>query len=170
MKSAIFIYFFCISAINCTDDPPERPSSGTWEWSGSLEYDTSVAYTCGPYGNFENSYGEKYELIESVCAWNKTWVPSTLDRCVATFCQVIPFPPPETGMIFQPDPNNPITLQSEYNVYNPKLPFKMDFPDTFCGDNGDILLIVGKIPLVTKESSYYNLHYFFSILESKKTS
>ena len=143
-----YLFIFCISAVNCTDDPPERPSSGTWEWSGSLEYDTSVFYTCGPYGNFENSGGEKYELIESVCAWNKTWVPSALDTCVATFCQVIPFPPPETGMIFQPDPNNPITLQSEYNVYNPKLPFKMDFPDTFCGDNGDILLIVGKIPSV----------------------
>ena len=63
-------------------------------------------------------------------------------------CQVIPFPPEDTGMIFQPDPANPITLVSDYTVYNPKLPLKMAFPDDFCGDNGNIMMIVGIVPKV----------------------
>ena len=52
-------------------------------------------------------------------------------------------------MIFQPDPANPITLVSDYTVYNPKLPLKMALPDDFCGDNGNIMMIVGVVPKVT---------------------
>ena len=121
------VWPICLPSINCTDLPPERPASGTWEWNGLLEYDTSVKYTCGPYGNFESPTGEKYSVIDSVCAWNKSWTPNVLDPCVAASCQVVPFPPPETGMIFLPDPENPITLQSEFNVYNPRLPFNMKY-------------------------------------------
>ena len=55
-----------------------------------------------------------------------------------------------TGMVFKEDPENPITLQSEFNVYNPRLPFFMGYPSSFCGDNGDILMIVGSIPKVRK--------------------
>ena len=62
--------------------------------------------------------------------------------------QVIPFPPPDSGLVFQPDPDNPITLQSEYNVYNPKLPLTMGFPGDFCGDNGNLMMIVGSVPKV----------------------
>ena len=51
-------------------------------------------------------------------------------------------------MIFQPDPLNPITLVSEYTVYNPRIPFQMNFPNDFCGDNGNILVLVGSIPAV----------------------
>ena len=40
-----------ISAVNCTD-PPEKPGAGTWEWDESLEYETKISYTCGPYGSF----------------------------------------------------------------------------------------------------------------------
>ena len=87
-------------------------------------------------------------MIDSICGWNKSWVPSELDPCVATSCQVIPFPPPETGMVFQQDPENPITLQSQYNVYNPRLPMDMGFPPDFCGDNGNIMMIVGSVPQV----------------------
>ena len=91
-----------------------------------------------------------------------------LDPCVAASCQVknsiinenktvliynpwiqvIPFPPPDSGLVFQPDPDNPITLQSEYNVYNPKLPLTMGFPGDFCGDNGNLMMIVGSVPKV----------------------
>ena len=141
--------FLYSPAINCTDSPPEKPTSGTWEWNGDLNYATTVTYTCGPYGNFESGTGDKYKYLDSVCSWNKSWTPSALDPCVATSCQVIPFPPPETGMVFQPDPLNPITLASEFNVYNPKLPLTMGFPGDFCGDNGNILMIVGIVPLVT---------------------
>ena len=54
-------------------------------------------------------------------------------------------------MIFQPDPANPITLVSDYTVYNPKLPLTMAFPDDFCGDNGNIMMIVGIVPKVGKK-------------------
>ena len=139
------------SAVNCTDSPPERPESGTWEWNGGISYDTRVTYTCGPYGGFESPEGNTYKVIDSVCGWNKSWVPSVLDPCVATSCQVIPFPPPETGMVFQQDPENPITLQSEFNVYNPRLPMDMGFPADFCGDNGDIMMIVGSVPTKSRK-------------------
>ena len=72
---------------------------------------------------------------------------TSYESCI--LCQVIPFPPEDTGMIFQPDPANPITLVSDYTVYNPKLPLKMAFPDDFCGDNGNIMMIVGIVPRVT---------------------
>ena len=62
-------------------------------------------------------------------------------------------------MIFQPDPLNPITLQSEYNIYNPRLPLTMNFPGDFCGDNDNIMLIVGKIPKV-----------FYNWLDSSQTT
>ena len=62
---------------------------------------------------------------------------------------MIPFPPEDTGMVFQPDPSNPITLVSDYTVYNPKLPLTMAFPEDFCGDNGNIMMIVGIVPKVT---------------------
>ena len=132
--------------MNCTE-PPERASSGTWEWNGQLQYGTSVLYTCGPYGNFQAPSGEKYAELESRCAWNKTFSPGTLDPCVATSCQVIPFPPSEIGMVYSPDENNRITLASEFNIYNPRLPLGMKFPGPeFCADNGDIMMIVGSFP------------------------
>ena len=135
--------------MNCTTDPPERPSSGTWEWVGGLEYGTQAEYTCGPYGNFQSEDGAKYETVVSTCGWNRSWTPSTLDPCVAASCQVIPFPPPDIGMHHAPDEKNQITLESEFNVYNPRLPFKMKFPGPdFCGENGDIMMIVGSIPKV----------------------
>ena len=138
-------------AVNCSSQPPDRPASGTWEWSSldSLEFGTEVSYTCGPYGNFEGENG-KYDLVVSTCAWNKTWAPSNLDPCVATSCQVIPFPPPDIGMQHMPDEKNQITLESEFTVYNPKLAFTMKFPGPeFCGDNGDIMMVVGSVPKVS---------------------
>ena len=85
----------------------------------------------------------------STCAWNKTWAPAILDPCVATSCQVIPFPPPDIGMLHAPDEKNQITLESEFTVYNPKLAFTMKFPGPeFCGDNGDIMMVVGSVPKV----------------------
>ena len=89
-------------------------------------------------------------MVVSTCAWNKTWAPSTLDPCVATSCQVIPFPPPDIGMQHMEDEKNQITLESEFTVYNPKLAFTMKFPGPeFCGDNGDIMMVVGSVPKVT---------------------
>ena len=76
--------------------------------------------------------------------------------------QVIPFPPPDSGLVFQPDPDNPITLQSEYNVYNPKLPLTMGFPGDFCGDNGNLMMIVGSVPKVL---IYQFLYYLIISME-----
>ena len=138
--------------MNCSAPPPERPASGTWEWSSldSLEFGTEVTYTCGPYGNFQGGEtGGKYDMVVSTCGWNRSWTPSTLDPCVAASCQVIPFPPPDIGMQHAPDEKNQITLESEFTFYNPRLPFTMNFPGPqFCGDNGDIMMIVGIIPEV----------------------
>ena len=140
----------CISSVNCTD-PPARPASGTWEWGGSREFGAEASYTCGLYGHFQSEVGTNYNLVTSVCGWNKSWVPDTFDPCVASSCQYIPFPPPETGMVYQPDPTNSLSLLSELSIYNPNLPYKMKFPSDFCTDNGDALMIVGSIPEKTKK-------------------
>ena len=52
-----------VSAVNCSDTPPERPESGTWEWNGNIGYETSITYTCGPYGSFEDVGGNKYRVF-----------------------------------------------------------------------------------------------------------
>ena len=134
--------------VNCTDLPPEKPSTGTWEWDGSHDYDAVVTYTCGPYGNFQNDLGETYKYLESVCAWNRSWTPLVLDPCVATSCQVIPFPPRDIGLQHLEDPMNPIVIESEFTIYNPKIPMTMNFPKTFCSNNGDVMMVVGSISRV----------------------
>ena len=69
--------------MNCSK-PPERPGAGTWEWNKEYSYETSIIYTCGPYGNFRNAEGQMYEELITECAWNKTWAPSVLDECTGT--------------------------------------------------------------------------------------
>lgn len=64
--------------------------------------------------------------------------------------QVVPFPDPETGLIYQPENENSISFTSEFIVYNPRMKYSMNFPDiNFCGESNDILLIVGTFPLVS---------------------
>ena len=53
-----------ISAVNCTD-PPVKSPGGTWEWGGEFSYETSIIYTCGPYGRFLSSEGTIYEKISA---------------------------------------------------------------------------------------------------------
>ena len=61
-------------------------------------------------------------------------------------------------MEYSPDENNKITLASEFNIYNPRLPMKMDFPGPqFCSDNGDVLLIIGSIPEEIIKPRHQNL-------------
>ena len=135
--------------MNCTD-PPVKADAGTWEWNGRFNYGTSVLYTCGPYGNFLDSNGFLYEELISTCSWDRTWSPPVLDPCAATSCQTIPFPPKKTGLVHLPDPNNPITLASEFTLYDVSLPLKMKIPEDLCGDEGQIMLIVGRIPSESK--------------------
>lgn len=128
-------------------DPPVKPAAGTWEWDGQFDYETPILYTCGPYGNFQAPDSDLYQDLVSRCAWNRTWSPPELDPCAATSCQEIPFPPRSIGLEYVPDINNPITLQSEFAQYNPSLPLKMNFPGpSFCGDSGQKMMIVGKVP------------------------
>ena len=137
-------------AVNCSE-PPERPGSGTWAWNLEYKYRTEITYTCGPFGNFKGEDGERYTELTSYCAWNKTWTPSELDPCVAASCQVIPFPDPGTGLVYQPEEGSSLSLQSEFTVYNPRIKptFQMNFPGPdFCKGNGDIMLIVGTYPMV----------------------
>ena len=49
------------------------------------------------------------------------------------------------------DPDNPITLASEFTLYDVSLPLKMKFPLDFCGDQGRIMLVVGSIPSGSKD-------------------
>ena len=68
--------------------------------------------------------------------------------------QVIPFPPDGTGMIYQPDPENPMTVTSDFAVYNPRLPFTMNFPGPeFCSDKGDLMMVVGTTPWVSSQKN-----------------
>ena len=100
----------------------------------------------GPFGelSFKSIWVGPFEF--KVHEWRSLKVLS--HKVTFWLCQVIPFPPEDTGMIFQPDPANPITLVSDYTVYNPKLPLTMAFPEDFCGDNGNIMMIVGIVPKV----------------------
>jgi hypothetical protein len=149
MLNMVAKYFH--SAVNCTD-PPAKPGAGTWQWNGHLSYQTSILYTCGPIGNFLSPDGVLYEQMVSTCAWNKTWAPETLDTCVATACQEIPFPPKEIGLEYAPDAKNNITLASQFSQYNPSLPLVMAFPgQEFCGDNRERMMVVGKIPADSEE-------------------
>ena len=112
--------------MNCSE-PPTRPGAGTWEWNKEYSFETEIIYTCGPYGNFKNQDGMKYEELITECAWNKTWVPTGLDECAgnlacrfllcnhhspATSCQIVPFPPKSIGMIYSPDEKNNMSLTS----------------------------------------------------------
>ena len=76
------------SAVNCSE-PPGKPAGGTWEWDGGRDYLSTATFTCGPYGAFLSpETGQFYTELESVCAWNKSWSPASLDSCAATYCQV----------------------------------------------------------------------------------
>ncbi len=101
-----------ISGVNCSM-PPEKPGAGTMAWDGSISYNSSATYTCGPYGNFQaKPGGPLYEEQVVVCSWNKSWTPEVIPQCVATSCPSVPFPPSYTGMIYRPDAKNNITLNT----------------------------------------------------------
>ena len=93
-----------------------------------------------------------------MCGWNRSWVPSELDPCVATKCQYIPIPPPETGMIYLPDSSNSLSLQSDLSVYNPRLPLSMNFPGPEFCEEDSLFLIVGSIPSKARR----NLQVYFA--------
>ena len=103
--------FPCIAGVNCSQ-PPVKPGAGTWTWDGSIAYGTNISYTCGPYGNFIGPGNTMFETQISTCGWNKSWVPDVLPDCVATFCPQIPFPPASSGLVYQPDAKNNMTLKS----------------------------------------------------------
>ena len=46
-----------------------------------------ATYTCGLYGMFQDSQGDKYQELTSVCGWNKSWVPEVSFR--QSHCQLI---------------------------------------------------------------------------------
>lgn len=81
----------CLPSVNCTE-PPERPGTGTWEWSGDYQYLTQIEYTCGPYGQFMGADGQLYSQSIAECQWNKTWAPHTLDPCQGELnIETVPF-------------------------------------------------------------------------------
>ena len=84
----------------------------------------------------------------------------------------MPFPDPETGLIYQPENENSISFTSEFIVYNPRLKYSMNFPEiNFCGESDDILLIVGSFPAVsTMKRGLTVNNAYFNNSEKKKTS
>ena len=65
-------------------------------------------------------------------------------------------------MLHAPDEKNQITLESEFTVYNPKLAFTMKFPGPeFCGDNGDIMMVVGSVPQVGSTHAHYCIFFLW---------
>ena len=84
-------------------------------------------------------------------------------------CKVVPFPDPDTGLIYLPENENSISFTSDFLVYNPKLRYTMNFPGVeFCGDNGGIMLLVGSFPAVSKKEIFRHLIHFIFI-EKEKT-
>ena len=63
---------------------------------------------------------------------------------------MVPFPPKDTGLVHLPDSENPITLESEFTIYDVSLPQTMNFPGDFCGGEDRIMLVVGRFPLESK--------------------
>ena len=134
----------CLPSVNCSE-PPMKPEAGTWEWDQGYEYGNQILYTCGPYGKFFPEEGDPFKELIVECGWNKTWAPSLLPRCGSTACQDIPFPPRSVGMEYSPDAKNNMTLVSDYTIYNPRLPFSMNFPGPQQCDGEQKLMIVGQI-------------------------
>ena len=67
-------------------------------------------------------------------------------------------------MLHLADANNPIMLASEFTLYDASLPLRMKFPGPqFCGD-GQILLLVGRVP----EDSKAPLEVIFKGEEDKE--
>jgi hypothetical protein len=101
-----------LSGVNCSA-PPAKNGAGTMVWDGSISFNSSATYTCGPYGNFQAIPNGPLSVEQTiVCSWNKSWTPAVLPPCVATSCPSVPFPPSSTGMIYKPDAKNNITLNT----------------------------------------------------------
>ena len=81
----------------------------------------------------------------------------------------MPFPDPDTGLIYQPENENSISFTSEFLVYNPRLKYTMNFPGIdFCGDNGGVMLLVGTFPAVRKKAHNKQLNLLNNIYRKRK--
>lgn len=67
----------------------------------------------------------------------------------ATFCQVVPSPPPSVGLVWVPSEDSSISLGSDTQLYNPSIPINMEWPSGFC-DGQQKLLLVANIMVDTK--------------------
>ena len=66
---------------SCPEDPPPKPSIGSYHWDGFKSYNTEVIYTCGPYGKFVAANGSRFEEARSVCQWDTSWSHPELTDC-----------------------------------------------------------------------------------------
>ena len=81
----------------------------------------------------------------------------------------MPFPDPETGLIYQPENENSISFTSEFIVYNPRLKYTMNFPEiNFCGESDDILLIVGSFPAVSTMKRGLTVNNAYLLIQKKR--
>ena len=158
----------CLESVNCTE-PPDRPGTGTWEWSGDYEYLTQILYTCGPYGQFISARASLYSQVIAECQWNKTWSPEVLDPCqgryfnsstnepfflyLVTACQTMPLADDETGLVLTQGPQS-----SKSQLFSPRLPAKLTVPEEgLCGTSSKIM-VVGKIGEKARKSLNIIVH------------
>ena len=82
---------------------------------------------------------------------------------------MVPFPDPETGLIYQPEDENSISFTSEFIIYNPRLKYTMNYPNIdFCGEGDNIMLLVGSFPAVSRYLKNVDLSHSSFIYQSKK--
>ena len=66
---------------SCRDDPPPKPSIGSYVWDGFKSYNTEVTYSCGPYGEFVAANGSRFTEAKSVCRWDTSWSDPGFAEC-----------------------------------------------------------------------------------------
>ena len=72
---------------SCSDDPPPKPSIGSYLWDGFKSYNTEVTYSCGPYGEFVATNGSRFEEAMSVCQWDGSWSDPGFGECRCRWIQ-----------------------------------------------------------------------------------
>jgi hypothetical protein len=140
-------------------------------WDGSISYNSSATYTCGPYGNFQaKPGGPLYEEQVIVCSWNKSWTPEVIPQCVATSCPSVPFPPSSSGMIYRPDAKNNITLNTGENkreIVGMKLKISLCFLTSLRpGWLSVALCFVGEPTFECGEGTWLNCLLLFSLSQT----
>ena len=120
--------------------------TGSRHWSGEPLYNTTVTYTCGPYGHFVTPDDQEQDEVAVLCTWQKSWQPTSLLPCVANSCPLLPSPPPGSGLQLAEDPEASPSLTSPHHLYSPTSPVTLDLRGADICTGTASLLLVGMVP------------------------